>query len=107
MINTTPIFDDDYVPSVENPPLPPPPGQHVYRIREMDPNGQIKDTHVQVLTQVGVSENMAGPPGAQTRISRYHRVVTSDKNRHSGIYVQTFPCPLGPTISCGNVYIKK
>ena len=99
------IYEDIYDAAVLNPPLAVPARQHVLRVKDAFFG---KDTHVEELTSLTVTENMVeGPPGNFFRISRYHRHVTTEKDQEAGVYKQTYPIP-GITVGLsGGVYIKK
>ena len=99
------IYKDNYDPVSVNPPTPIPPRQHVHRI--FSSKG---DSHVEELTQCLIYEVWnPGPTGALIRASWYHKIVTTEKNRDSGIYVEdcsTLYGGMGPPVFY-DIYIKK
>ena len=79
------IYEDNYEASEKNPPNTIPPRQHVRRM--FDLNG--KDAHVEELTQFLIYEVWnPGPTGDLIRASWRHRIISTEKNRDSGIYVE-------------------
>jgi len=83
----------------------------VNRAGERDSNGDfIKDLHVEDLTALWILAVWVGPPGNLTYHSWYHKIVTTEKCRDSGIYVQDytdFGASYGASVPYYQIFIKK